>query len=87
MLLAGMKLENCGTQGPLCQAALQHVNPWWAALPGVILPQMQGIALPLLEHEVAIGPLIQPAVVPLVGNTTNGHIIVLPDASPHIENL
>lgn len=48
---------------------------------------MQGFALPFLEREAPIGPLIQPAVVPLVGNTTSWPIIVSPDASPHVENI
>lgn len=84
LLLADVKPDiHWDTEGPLYKAALQRVSPQCASMPDIITPQLQSFGLPFIElHGVPTGPLFQPAVVPLDGNTTNWHIIVLPDASP-----
>ncbi|KAK4830116.1 hypothetical protein QYF61_008543 [Mycteria americana] len=50
----------------LCQAAFQPLFPKPVALTGVVVAQVQDLALGLVEpHTIGLGPLIQPVQVPL----------------------
>ncbi|KAK4821668.1 hypothetical protein QYF61_027136 [Mycteria americana] len=66
-LLAHVQLAvNQHSQGLLCWAAFQPLFPKPVALHGVVVAQMQDLALGLVEpHTIGLSPLIQPVQIPL----------------------
>ena len=54
-----------------CKAAFQPVGPQHVLVDGVVPPQVQDFALPLVEqHEAPVSPFLQLVQVPLNGSTT-----------------
>ncbi|GAB0186707.1 ectonucleotide pyrophosphatase/phosphodiesterase family member 3 [Grus japonensis] len=68
--------ESCAdSQVLLCRAASQLAGLQHLLVPGVVPPQVQDFALPLVGlHEVPVNPFLQPVEVPLDGSMTLWHI-------------
>ncbi|GAB0181886.1 cAMP-dependent protein kinase inhibitor alpha [Grus japonensis] len=64
------------SQGLFCQAAFQLSSPQYVLVDGVVPPQAQDFALPLVELcEIPVSPFLQPVEVPLDGITAFWYII------------
>ncbi|KAK4831783.1 hypothetical protein QYF61_019096, partial [Mycteria americana] len=64
-------LQTLDPQFLFCKAAFQLCSPQHLRVHGVVPPQVQDFALPLVElHEVPASPFLQPVQVPLDGSTT-----------------